>query len=264
MMLQHVSEPFRPLASVEPDVDPALAGWVERLLTKDTGKRPGDANAAWDELEEIVIGTLGPRWRRDSRLVEETLEPEPKAPVPSAAPARRRRRWIAAFAAAAALLTGGVVAGLELAGGSGSPPDSLPPPAERASLAVSGPDVFLADPAGSVHRLGGASLREKASGPEHPAAIVASGGAAFAAEGGSLAVLRNGSATIKDIRDEVVALAGGEDSSLVVATTRRICLIGPGWVAGSLRRHRLPRGRPRLLADRPRVRRRPRRDDRRL
>ena len=31
-MLQHVSEPIRPLRSIRPDVDPALAGWVERLL----------------------------------------------------------------------------------------------------------------------------------------------------------------------------------------------------------------------------------------
>jgi serine/threonine protein kinase len=226
MMLQHVSEPFRPLASAKPDVDPALASWVERLLAKDTGKRPDDAKAAWDELEEIVIGTLGPRWRRDSRLVEEALEPEPKAPVPPAAHARRTRLWIGVLAAAAVLVAGGIAAGLELTGGSGSPPDSLPPPAEQASLAVSGPDVFLADPAGRVHRLGAASLREKASGPAHPAAIVASGGAAFAAESRSLAVLRSGSTTTSDMRDTVVALAGGEDSPVVVATTRRVCLIG--------------------------------------
>ena len=57
--------------------------------------------------------------------------------------------------AAAVLVAGGIVAGLELAGESGSPPDALPPSAEQASLAVSGPDVFLADPAGLVHQFGG-------------------------------------------------------------------------------------------------------------
>jgi len=228
MMLQHVSEPFRPLASAVPDVDPALVTWVERLLAKEAGKRPGEAKAARDELEEIVIGAVGPRWRRDSRLVEEALEPQPKAPAPALARSRLRRWWVAGLVAVALLVAGGIAAGLELTGSSGSPPDSLPPPAEQASLAVSGPDVVLADSAGRVRRLGATSLREKAVwvGPRYPGLIVASGGSVYAAENRSLALLGNGSVTRLDLPEAVVALAGGEDSPLVLATPRRVCVIG--------------------------------------
>ena len=128
-MLQHVSEPIRPLRSIRPDVDPALAGWVERLLTKDTRKRPDDARAAWEELEEIAIRLLGPRWRRDGRLVEEALEPSPKRAFPPQPRSRLRR--IRAMGLVAAVVVGGTLAGVELTGGQSLRPDLAPRPWTR-------------------------------------------------------------------------------------------------------------------------------------
>jgi hypothetical protein len=70
ILLQHLNEPVPPLESARPELDPALADWVERLLAKDPGNRPGSAAEAWDELDDIVIRLLGPRWRRQSRLTK--------------------------------------------------------------------------------------------------------------------------------------------------------------------------------------------------
>src|SRR3954468_24155276 len=83
--LRHVNERPRPPRDVEPSLDPALSDWIERLLVKDPKERPGRAAAVWDELEEIVIGLLGPRWRRDARLVERAPgidTPRPLTPAP--------------------------------------------------------------------------------------------------------------------------------------------------------------------------------------
>ena len=41
---------------------------MARLLEKEPEARPGSAAEAWEALEEIVLGTLGPRWRRDAQL----------------------------------------------------------------------------------------------------------------------------------------------------------------------------------------------------
>jgi hypothetical protein len=69
VLMQVVNEPIPPPLEVNPGLDPALAAWLERMLAKDPADRPPDAAAAWEELEEIVIALLGPRWRREARLV---------------------------------------------------------------------------------------------------------------------------------------------------------------------------------------------------
>jgi hypothetical protein len=69
MLMQVVNEPIPPPLEVNPDLDPALASWLERMLAKEPSERPPGAAAAWDELEEIVIALLGPRGRREARLV---------------------------------------------------------------------------------------------------------------------------------------------------------------------------------------------------
>ena len=56
--------------SVDPEVDQGISDWIERLLVKDPTQRTQYANDAWDEFEEIIIGLLGPRWRREARLLE--------------------------------------------------------------------------------------------------------------------------------------------------------------------------------------------------
>jgi Protein kinase domain/HYR domain len=71
LLMRHVNDPVPPLREVAPDVDPRLADWVHRLLAKAPAERPAGPAAAWDELEEIVLDTCGPRWRREARLFEE-------------------------------------------------------------------------------------------------------------------------------------------------------------------------------------------------
>jgi serine/threonine protein kinase len=69
VLLRHINEPIPPAVQSNPDLDPALSAWVDRLLVKDPRKRTSNATQAWEELEEIVIAQLGPRWRRDARLL---------------------------------------------------------------------------------------------------------------------------------------------------------------------------------------------------
>ncbi len=232
MMLQHVSEPVAPLASVAPDVDPALAGWVERLLVKDTRKRPADAAEARDDLEEILIRVLGPRWRRDSRLVEDALEPAPKAPVRRET-RRRRRAWIAAAAVVAVLVAGGIFAGFALTGGDNAPPDASPARSARSALAVSGSGVYLADPRGRIVELAGTTLRRRAVVTDAgPRTVVASRGRAYVGDDAGLKQIGPGGVVKETPMPGIVAAAGDEDSPLVVATARRLCEIGAGGGRG--------------------------------
>jgi serine/threonine protein kinase len=87
ILMRHVNEPIPAPRSVRPDLDPELAGWIERLLAKAPADRIAGAHRAWDELEEIVIRILGPRWRREARLVEPVApgvvtEDQPLTPAP--------------------------------------------------------------------------------------------------------------------------------------------------------------------------------------
>ena len=85
VLLHHINDPVPPLRSIDPRIDPALAEWVESLLVKDPAKRTRTAYHAWDVLEGIVIDVVGPRWRRNARLITklETVEtPQPLTPAP--------------------------------------------------------------------------------------------------------------------------------------------------------------------------------------
>ena len=81
-LLQLVNEPIVPPHVVQPDLDPGIAGWLERMLQKDPRERFQDAAEAWDELEEHVIELLGPRWRRVAPLLG--VEPGEEAPAAGA------------------------------------------------------------------------------------------------------------------------------------------------------------------------------------
>jgi hypothetical protein len=70
ILLRHVNEPIPPAKSVNPEIDQAISDWIEELLVKDPSRRTRSANEAWDAFEEIIIGVLGPRWRREARLTE--------------------------------------------------------------------------------------------------------------------------------------------------------------------------------------------------
>ena len=66
ILLRHISEALPPASEVA-DVDPEISAWIERLTSKDPKDRPQSATVAWEEFEEILIGKLGPRWRREAQ-----------------------------------------------------------------------------------------------------------------------------------------------------------------------------------------------------
>src|SRR3954452_4436853 len=85
ILLRHVNEPIPPVKSIDPSVDQRISDWIEAMLVKEPAARTQSANDAWDEFEEIIIGLLGPRWRREARLVErvEAVDtPKPLTPAP--------------------------------------------------------------------------------------------------------------------------------------------------------------------------------------
>jgi predicted Ser/Thr protein kinase len=83
VLMRQISDPIPPARSVNPELDPAISDWIERLLVKDAEERTQSAHQAWDELEEIIIGLLGPRWRRSARLLDPSRRPAgaPAGPV---------------------------------------------------------------------------------------------------------------------------------------------------------------------------------------
>ncbi|MDA0168562.1 serine/threonine protein kinase [Solirubrobacter taibaiensis] len=77
MLMQHISDPVPDLPA---GTDPALAAWVKQMMAKEASGRPRSAQAAWNELEEIIIELTGPLWRREARLGEH--EPTVEHPTP--------------------------------------------------------------------------------------------------------------------------------------------------------------------------------------
>jgi serine/threonine protein kinase len=67
-LLRRDKEPAVPVSQSRPDLNPALSEWVARLLIRDPAERTHSATEAWEQLEEIALETLGPRWHRDARL----------------------------------------------------------------------------------------------------------------------------------------------------------------------------------------------------
>jgi len=80
ILFKHVHDPIPPPREVNPELDPGLADWLERMLAKEPANRQKSAQEAADSLDEIVTQLLGPRWRREARLVE---QPEAAPPVPT-------------------------------------------------------------------------------------------------------------------------------------------------------------------------------------
>ena len=64
ILLRHVNEPIAPVKSIDPQIDQGISDWIEKMLVKDPTQRTQSAADAWDDFEEIIIGLLGPRWRR--------------------------------------------------------------------------------------------------------------------------------------------------------------------------------------------------------
>ena len=130
IMLRHLNDDVPPLRSVSPDLDVGLSDWVERMLAKTPGDRPRTAAEAAEQLEEIVIRILGPRWRRESRLTathvvaDETPITQPTSVTADLRatrtfPRTRGRVRLGGLVAAFVLLgVAGIVAGIVISGGS--------------------------------------------------------------------------------------------------------------------------------------------------
>jgi tRNA A-37 threonylcarbamoyl transferase component Bud32 len=133
VLYRQVHEPLPPIAAAAPGVDPRLADWVERLLAKAPEDRFASADAAWEALEDVVLELLGPRWRREARLVDSEAATEPQALAPATFEREqhhpsaglpggwRWRRGAVVALVLAALAGGGVAAGFAATtGGSGA------------------------------------------------------------------------------------------------------------------------------------------------
>jgi hypothetical protein len=267
-LLRHVNEPVQPLRSVVRDVDPLLSDWVERLLEKEPSDRPAGAAEAREQLEEAVLGVLGPRWRREARLPDGgALDGAGERPTPRIAPRspvavsttaavtlpgpERRGRLLGARGAL--LLAAPIVVGLAAAGAvyvlgrddSAPSPrttptrilaDYVPTPAERLSLAAAGPHLLLSDPRGRLIQLDRASLRarEVIRNPAGPTASALHRGRVYVADRDSLTVRRAG--TLAPIGATALPggamLSGGANRPLVLAapagTGSRVCAVGVG------------------------------------
>jgi serine/threonine protein kinase len=88
ILMRHVRDEIPAPIEVNPEIDPELSRWIAQLLVKDPTRRTHDPVEAWEQLEEIVLRLLGPRWRREARLPEQaaTLDPpRPLTPAPFSA-----------------------------------------------------------------------------------------------------------------------------------------------------------------------------------
>ena len=68
LLVKKVNERAPGLSSIRPDLDKRLADWVDHLLERDPGRRPGGAAAVGEALEDVADDALGPRWRREAAL----------------------------------------------------------------------------------------------------------------------------------------------------------------------------------------------------
>ena len=73
ILMRHVNERIPSAVEVRPDVDPRLSEWIDKLLVKDPQQRTRHAVDAWESLEDIIVGLLGPLWRRDARLLDDQI-----------------------------------------------------------------------------------------------------------------------------------------------------------------------------------------------
>ena len=242
VLLRHMNEPIPPLQEVAPEVGEELSCWVERLLEKEPSRRPARAAEAWEELEEIVIGLLGPRWRRDARLADETTD---GAAVPTVrvagrtpelpARTRPRRRWLLVAGGVPAIAAAGAIAAIALTGGSGK--DAAQPqagksavPLARVSLAAAGNALFVADRSGRLLELSPSSLdtRAVAADPAGPRSVAAPTDRVVLADRDGITVLSSpdhrplGAARLPG----AAAVAGGAGAPLTAISSRgRLCLI---------------------------------------
>jgi serine/threonine protein kinase len=84
VLYRHVHEPVPSVRSVAPEVDESIAEWLQKMLAKRPEDRFQSADEAWVALEDVVLELLGPRWRREARLVlDEAARPAQRTLTPA-------------------------------------------------------------------------------------------------------------------------------------------------------------------------------------
>ena len=83
MLMKHLSDPLRPLHTVQPDVPRALAGLIERTLAKKPHQRWRDANEFRDALDQVSVsgGQAAPQ-RPSPSAAWQRPAVAPSAPLP--------------------------------------------------------------------------------------------------------------------------------------------------------------------------------------
>jgi tRNA A-37 threonylcarbamoyl transferase component Bud32 len=124
VLYRHVHEPMPAIETVVPDIDRRLSTWLERMLAKAPEDRFPSADEAWEALEDVVLDLLGPRWRREARLVRYAQAgAHPLAPATfeeEREPKTRSHNWRrpAAIVVVLAVLAGsGIAVGVAASGG---------------------------------------------------------------------------------------------------------------------------------------------------
>jgi serine/threonine protein kinase len=85
VLLRHIQEEIPDVHEIDPTANRELSQWIARLLVKEPARRTQSPAQAWEDLEEIAIGQLGPRWRREARLPTHAATvgtPPPLTPAP--------------------------------------------------------------------------------------------------------------------------------------------------------------------------------------
>ena len=130
ILLRHVNEPIAPVKSIRPEVDQRISDWVERLLVKEPEARTQNAQDAWDDFEEILISLLGPRWRREARLVERRTEDTNGGGAKPLTPAPFQGTSVNGGEASEEFKSFAWGAPVDTGGSSAAPPMWTPPPSE--------------------------------------------------------------------------------------------------------------------------------------
>ena len=193
MMLRHISEPL-PSVNEVAGVDQDVSDWVEALTAKDFTARPASSAVASEQLEEILLDKLGPRWRRDSRLGDPPTRSAAPAPSTPATSGFQSFVWKDA-AAPTDPQTREMLEGIDVAGTGPDTPDALtkapgaeaaePAPAARSDTsAPAGPPTALtavpsdrSTPAAPTTPMAGAVTAETIAHSGAPQAVPARPGA---------------------------------------------------------------------------------------
>jgi hypothetical protein len=177
VLLRQVNEEIPRVSELDPNVDPVLSDWIEKMVAKDPALRPHSAAAAWDALEDTLIALLGPRWQRAAQL---PLDGEAGAALLATPPTLARRPATAAPLAAAAVAGPPVFA-------TTVPPRSVPAPAPL--------PVAEAAPRRSRRRIGSKAARLIVAGVAVAAAAAALLGRSGHSSGPTLASRPDSAAT---------------------------------------------------------------------